>query len=137
MSVLTILSLAVITSCKEPFPVRIDSKEKEFFLYYSEEEGLYSKGQPLLIYNASTHQRTDNRKRRQYRFQTDLQEIYMNIYLEKIPKETGVKINTNLDFRSPEHAISNANTMECSKIVQDKFWLWDASTKTGVILKLR
>lgn len=121
-------------SCRE-YPVHLDSPEKELF-FYSEQEGLYSKGIPLLIYNNSIHQRAFNKRRKQYRFQTDMQDIYMNISLETIPQNAGTYLNTNLDFRSPEHAISNSITMECSKIQKNKYWFWDSGTKTGVILIL-
>lgn len=122
-------------SCRERYPVVLDTAEKEQF-FYSETEGIYSEGEPLFLFDESLHQQSCNPKRLQYRFQTDIQDSCLNVIMETKPKTTGVHITTHIELIGGGKSVTNISVMECSKIMDDKYWLWDSYTATGVIIRL-
>lgn len=131
--ILVIITLCTVSSCREK-PIIIDSEEKRIFLE-TEATGLYIKGKPTIIYSESDCQMTYNKKRRQFRIQTDSQNNYFNVILESVPKTKGVNIITKLDYRINGEEKSLIMLFECSNISEENYWLWDGDTKTGVIIK--
>lgn len=128
------LLMISIQSCRENV-IQIDSLEKKTFLQESL-EGVYRNGSPLFQFKETSHQKAVNPARLQYRIQTDEQDTCMNIILDALPKSAGVHITTSIDYRSPGELISNMSHFECSRIQNDRLWLWSADNLTGIILDI-
>ena len=121
-----------IASCREK-AIEIDSLEKELFLR-EDAEGIYKDGKALFLFNQDRHQKALNSMRHQYRIQTDEQDTCLNVMVEALPETAGTYITTSIDFRSPGEPISNMSHLECSRVNQDKVWLWNSGSLTGLIL---
>lgn len=132
---LGMISLILLLSCMEKFPVILDSEEKENF-FYSEREGIYSEGKPVFILDKYRHQESVNQKRLQYRIQTDSQDTCLNIIMDKKPKTTGIHITVRTEYHLNGNPGSSVSVMECSRILDNRYWLWDSGSMTGIILSL-
>lgn len=129
------ISIFLLLSCMEKYPVILDSEEKESF-FYSEREGIYSEGKPVFILDKYRHQLSINPKRLQYRIQTDSQDTCLNIIMDKKPKTTGVHITVRTEFILNGNPGNCVSVMECSRILDNRYWLWDSGAMTGIILSL-
>lgn len=127
--VLTILCTA---SCRDNL-IEIDSPEKESFLRETT-EGIYKNGKSLFKFDTEHHQKAVNPDRVQYRIQTDEQDTCLNVTLEALPGSPGVHITTSIDYRSPGELISSMSSLECSRVSDNKIWLWSPDSRTGIIL---
>lgn len=125
--------LVLLAACTDS--VEIDSPEKEFFMN-NETLGLYQMGKPIFTLNPARHQESFNINRKQYRIQTDEQDTCLNVILETYPKSLGVHISTMTDYRDPGNIITNITLLECSKIYDNKIWLWDKKSELGIIIPL-
>lgn len=134
LTVATALVLIWAVSCNERY-IEIDSIEKELFLRESA-EGIYKNGEPLFLYSAERHQKATNKRRVQYRIQTDEQDTCLNVTMEAIPENTGSYITTAIDYRSPGELISSMSLLECSRRTDRYIWLWNSSSLTGIILDI-
>lgn len=123
-----------IQACRENV-IQIDSQEKGLFLQESQ-EGLYRNGSTLFQFKETAHQKAVNPARLQYRIQTDEQDTCLNIILDALPKSAGVHITTSIDYRSPGELISNMGHFECSRIQNDRLWLWSSDNLTGIIMDI-
>lgn len=130
----TILLVFSLQSCRENV-IQIDSVEKKMFLQESL-EGIYSNGAPLFQFKGTYHQKAVNSFRLQYRIQTDEQDTCLNIILDALPKSAGVHITTYVDYRSPGELISDMSHFECSRIQDDRLWLWNSDNLTGIIMDI-
>lgn len=127
-----IFASTILQSCREK-AIEIDSLEKEIFLRESR-EGIYKDGKPLFLYREAYDQKALNPKRIQYRIQTDEQDTCLNVALEALPGSPGVHITTSVDYRSPGELISNMSHLECSRIENNRIWLWNKDNLTGIII---
>lgn len=134
LAILLLTAALCTVSCRERY-IEIDSMEKEMFLKETE-EGIYKEGQPLFKYKESHHQKALNPKRIQYRIQTDEQDTCLNVTMEAVPGSAGLHITTSIDYRSPGELISSMSHLECSRVADDKIWLWNSGSLTGVILDI-
>ena len=130
--ILYIIFVIFFFSCNPP-EIKIDSKEKEKFLF-STEVGFYLGGKGEILYDKETHQISTNRKRKQIRIQNDTQTEFVDINMQNRPHSLGV--HTIIDF----HILNNgeissfSQLYECSKINSEYYWLWNSETKTGFII---
>lgn len=129
-----ILFTGAVSSCREK-AIEIDSLEKELFLRESR-EGIYKNGEVIFAFDENRHQKAINSRRIQYRIQTDLQDTCLNVILESLPESAGVHITTSIDYRSPGEFVSSMSHLECSRASEDKLWLWNSSSLTGIILDI-
>lgn len=129
---LLLLAVPMLSSC-EGTVIEIDSPEKEIFLKENR-EGIYRGGRSLFVFDERRHQKAVNLSRIQYRIQTDVQDTCLNITLDAIPGSAGVHIATSIDFRSPGDLISSMSRLECSRLDDDKLWLWSPESLTGIII---
>lgn len=129
---ISLLLILCAASCREN-AIEIDSLEKELFLR-EEAEGIYKDGKALFLFNQGRHQKALNSMRHQYRIQTDEQDTCLNVMMEAIPETAGEHITTSIDFRSPGELISNMSHLECSRISDNRIWLWNSGNLTGIIL---
>ena len=129
---ISLLLILCAASCREN-AIEIDSLEKELFLR-EEAEGIYKDGKALFLFNKGRHKKAVNSMRHQYRIQTDEQDTCLNVMMEAIPETAGEHITTSIDFRSPGELISNMSHLECSRISDNRIWLWNSGNLTGIIL---
>lgn len=129
---LLIIPALCLPSCAE-IVIEIDSAEKESFLKESR-EGIYRGGRSLFVFDEHRHQKAVNSYRFQYRIQTDVQDTCLNITLDAIPGSAGVHITTAIDYRSPGELISSMSRLECSRMDENKLWLWSPESLTGIII---
>ena len=134
ITALILSTLVLAVSCKEK-AIEIDSLEKEIFLRETR-EGLYRNGKAMFLYQSELHQKATNPRRIQYRRQTDEQDTCLNVAMDALPESPGVHITTSIDYRSPGDLISNMSHLECSRIYEDKIWLWNSGSLTGLILNI-
>ena len=90
----------------------------------------------MFLYQSELHQKATNPRRIQYRIQTDEQDTCLNVTMDALPESPGVHITTSIDYRSPGDLISNMSHLECSRIYEDKIWLWNSGSLTGLILNI-
>lgn len=129
---LLVIPALCLPSCAE-IVIEIDSAEKENFLKESR-EGIYRGGRSLFVFDEHRHQKAVNSYRLQYRIQTDVQDTCLNITLDAIPGSAGVHITTSIDYRSPGELISSMSRLECSRMDENKLWLWSPESLTGIII---
>jgi len=128
---LTLLLLITAASCRK---VEIDSQEKETFLTFTK-IGFYPAGEPRFTYRDSVHQMCLNSSRGLFRIQTNIQDTFMNIVLDDNPYECRMVLS-ELDYYDHSIRTTDKFEFECSKKTDDKIWLWDGYTKTGIIISV-
>lgn len=126
------MAMVFLHSCRENI-IEIDSVEKEIFLRESA-EGIYKEGKALFLYREDYNQKAVNPRRVQYRIQTDEQDTCLNVTLEALPATPGVHVTTSVDYRSPGDLISSMTHLECSRMDNNKIWLWDRDKLIGIII---
>lgn len=124
--------IVALSSCDKP-RIIIDSDQKRAFLV-SEKEGYYRNDAAILLFDEELHQKVLNKKRRQFRIQSDTQNEFINIELEAFPKSEGVHILTKFHYRKSDADLSMTILLECSKLTEEKMWLWNKESKIGLIV---
>ncbi len=127
-----LILLASLSSC-ERIKIVIDSEQKRAFLA-SEKEGYYRNDAAVLLFDEDLHQKSFNKKRKQFRLQSDDQNEFMNIEMEALPKSEGVHILTKFHYKTKGSGLSITLLLECSKLSDEKIWLWDKENKIGLIV---
>ncbi len=137
VSVIMVLVMipVLISSCHND-PVVIDSDEKMKFLE-SSAQGYYSNGVEIFIYKDTLHQRCLNINRRSFRIQTNTQDSCLSLILDNMPNNLGVHIMASVNYFDTSKQLSSKLLLECSKIEQNKIWLWDAHGKNGFIIAVK
>lgn len=128
------LLILLLFSCREN-EVVIDSEEKRVFVE-SNQVGYHKGGRGVLLYDKEKHQIVVNSKRHLFRLQSDGQEEYINVTLEKMPRSKGDHIVIYFNVFSTEDNISYTHRFECSKMSNDKIWFWNVESKEGIIMPI-
>lgn len=123
--------ILLLFSCQEK-EIVIDSEEKRMFLA-SENIGYYRDGKGVLLYDQGKHQLVVNNKRHLFRLQSDRQEEYINVKLETMPRRQGRYVIISFTTFFMEEDISYLHIFECSRMLNDRMWFWNADTKEGII----
>ena len=131
LSILFAILLLASVSCREE--IKIDSLEKMVFMS-QDTIGLYNMGLRTFLFDPQLHQQSYNLSRRQYRLQTDEQDSCLNVIFEQYPEDKGDIITTSLDYRDTRTVINNTAGYECSKIRDNKIWLWNKEELIGIII---
>lgn len=124
-----LVMLLIVSACN-------DDKFIEPFIN-SDELRLVQRGKTLFVYNPNTCQISFNRKKGQFRVQTDDMQDFYAITLSEIPVFEGQEVSGTLVWTtaSEVNAIKNVS-FSTKKIEADKIWLWTGNAKIGVVVRM-
>ena len=124
-----LVMLLIVSACN-------DDKFIEPFIN-SDELRLVQRGKTLFVYNPNTCQISFNRKKGQFRVQTDDMQDFYTITLSEIPVFEGQEVSGTLVWTtaSEVNAIKNVS-FSTKKIEADKIWLWTGNAKIGVVVRM-
>lgn len=124
-----LVMLLIVSACN-------DDKFIEPFIN-SDELRLVQRGKTLFAYNPNTCQISFNRKKGQFRVQTDDMQDFYTITLSEIPVFEGQEVSGTLVWTtaSEVNAIKNVS-FSTKKIEADKIWLWTGNAKIGVVVRM-
>ena len=87
-------------------------------------------------YEVQSCQKVVNDIRKTIRFQTDDQESYVNMVFDNWPAREGDRVGVKLDYSVSQRFKKMDLEMEVLKKEGENSWLWNDSSKTGLIIFL-
>jgi hypothetical protein len=111
------------------------SKEETNFML-KETPGLFMNGRYCFEYNNKTCQFVINKRRKQYRLQTDNQSYYMNVIMNKFPTMMNEEITVELSYKLGSVENVKNVILNVVKVNSDIFWLWSDEEKLGIVYSL-
>ena len=128
--IIVLLSLS-LAGCKEKVDMDLD-------MYNSEQVSLMVKGKKVFTYAEGTGQLAYNRTLRQFRAGNDDMTSFFVLTLDELPRQEGQEIRGNLQWTSGSSVkSSNGLTFKVEKYDGTGLvWLWNATDKTGAVVKI-
>lgn len=125
-------AVCLISACRhEPGP----GPAREVFLE-RQTPGLVLNTGYVFEYEVQSCQKVVNDMRKTIRFQTDDQESYVNMVFDNWPAREGDRVGVKLDYSVSQRFKKMDLEMEVLKMEGGNSWLWNDSSKTGLIIFL-
>lgn len=132
IAVITLAVATLFVSCGE------DNEGNDFVdldgFLTKQDIGLFGYGGFLFKYTPHECQISVNVRRKQIRIQNDSQTAWTNIVFKKFPSDVKDQIELELRYMSGGDEIVQTTVMETVKVSGDKFWLWNRTNNSGIII---
>ena len=129
---LYVITLLVLmgTGCKEKVEMDLD-------MYNNDQICLMVKGKKVFLYDEGTCQLGYNRTLRQFRAGNDDMTSFFVLTCKELPRQEGQEIRADLQWTSGSSVKSSSGlTLKVEKIDGTGLvWLWNATDKTGAVVK--
>lgn len=124
----------LLFSCKENRPERYSGVD--YFVKQSD-IGLFGDNNNIFRYNDADCQIAFNKGRKMLRLQTDEQIYYVNIVFGSLLNASNEVVNIEIDYKTQNNQFAASLEMIVVKMDDEKYWLWNENTKTGIILPIK
>ena len=120
----------LLARCKEKVDMDLD-------MYNSEQVSLMVKGKKVFTYTEGTGQLGYNRSLRQFRAGNDDMTSFFVLTLDELPRQEGQEIRGGVQWTSGSSVKSTNLTFKVEKYDGTGLvWLWNATDKTGAVVKI-
>ena len=129
LAVILLLSLLALTGCQ-------DERQRAAFC---ENEGvrLLVGGSIAFSYEPNTCQLAFSRDRREFRAFTDSMSDFFVATVSRVPDSMGQRLTASLTWTTEREVLTRKNlTLEVVRLEGDMVWLWSASGRIGLVVRI-